>query len=288
MYYSVVAEKAGEHVAGLFAMHQQNTLHYHNLSHTKEVVLFTAKAAKHYQLSQYHSFIITIAAWFHDTGRLTGAAENHQVRGAAMAQSFLKQWDPDVQTIAQVKACILVTQSTQQPVNLLQEILCDAVTCDLGCSKYPRKNHLLQKETAACEKTIISKEDWRKKTINNMATHQYQTAYAHDKLNTIKQHNIKSMANKQSKRARHEIAAVVVPPFREERPGNSQKSVADIFKLVSCNNQRLSAQADRKAHIMIQVNAIIVSVLLTLIVRKVEEQAGLVVPTCMLRRQNRG
>jgi len=70
---------------------------------------------------------------------------------------------------------------------------------------------------------------------------------------------------------------------RKEQPG---RGIDTVFRITSNNNQRLSTQADSKAHIMIQVNAIIISVLISLLLRKIEDHANLAIPTIILLTVN--
>jgi hypothetical protein len=55
-----------------------------------------------------------------------------------------------------------------------------------------------------------------------------------------------------------------------------------MFRISSNNHQRLSDMADNKAHIMITTTSIIISVLLSVLVRKLEDNAYLILPTMML------
>src|SRR6185295_6487621 len=55
-----------------------------------------------------------------------------------------------------------------------------------------------------------------------------------------------------------------------------------VFKISSGANQRLSTQADNKAHIMIQVNSIIISVVISLLLRRLDEDKNLQIPCIML------
>lgn len=68
-------------------------------------------------------------------------------------------------------------------------------------------------------------------------------------------------------------------PKKKKRP---ERGIDTVFKITSNNNQRLSSQADSKAHIMIQVNSIIISVLISMLFRKIEEYRYLAVPAVML------
>lgn len=65
----------------------------------------------------------------------------------------------------------------------------------------------------------------------------------------------------------------------KERP---EKGIETMFRITSGNNQRLSDMADNKAHIMVQTNSIILSVVLSILLRKLEDNPQLIIPTLML------
>ena len=69
---------------------------------------------------------------------------------------------------------------------------------------------------------------------------------------------------------------------KEKGKKKTGRGVETVFKVTSSNNQRLSGQADSKAHIMITVNSIIVSVLITVLLRKIEDVPNLLIPTLIL------
>ena len=64
-----------------------------------------------------------------------------------------------------------------------------------------------------------------------------------------------------------------------ERP---ERGIETMFRISSTNSQRLSDMADNKAHIMITTTSIIISVLLSLLLRKLEDNPQLVIPTLIL------
>ena len=66
---------------------------------------------------------------------------------------------------------------------------------------------------------------------------------------------------------------------KSERP---DKGIETMFRITSANSQRLSVQADNKAHILITVNSIIISVLLGTIVRTLESHPAFTVPAVLL------
>lgn len=66
---------------------------------------------------------------------------------------------------------------------------------------------------------------------------------------------------------------------KSERP---EKGIETMFRVSSANHQRLSDMADNKASIMITVNSIILSAVLSLLLRRLEDQPYLAIPTFML------
>ncbi|SFE36157.1 Predicted metal-dependent phosphohydrolase, HD superfamily [Chitinophaga sp. CF118] len=62
---------------------------------------------------------------------------------------------------------------------------------------------------------------------------------------------------------------------KEPKPG---RGVETMFRTTSTNHIRLSSMADSKAHIMISVNSIIVSVILGVLFRRLEDYPNLIIP----------
>jgi hypothetical protein len=60
------------------------------------------------------------------------------------------------------------------------------------------------------------------------------------------------------------------------------KSLETVFRTCSTNNIRLSNMADNKAHILISINAIIISVLLAVLVKNIDRYDYLVSPVVLL------
>jgi predicted metal-dependent HD superfamily phosphohydrolase len=78
-------------------------------------------------------------------------------------------------------------------------------------------------------------------------------------------------------------AALKGKKVKKKDPG---RGIDTVFRITSNNNQRLSSQADSKAHILIQVNSIIISVLLSLLLRKIEDHTNLAIPAVILLTVN--
>ena len=68
----------------------------------------------------------------------------------------------------------------------------------------------------------------------------------------------------------------------KKQKGKTSRGVETVFRVTSGNNQKMSGQADSKAHIMITVNSIIISVLLSVLLRRAEDDPRLIIPILLL------
>ncbi len=78
----------------------------------------------------------------------------------------------------------------------------------------------------------------------------------------------------------------VIVKEKKKKKKDPGRGIDTVFRITSNNNQRLSSQADSKAHILIQVNSIIISVLLSLLLRKIEDHTNLEIPAIILLTVN--
>lgn len=271
---------------------QEAVLIYHNTKHTTEVVKHATQIANHYQLSDEDFFVVISAAWFHDTGYPAGKA-NHETQGAALAADFLKQQGISDAVIEKVKACILATKMPQNPHTLVEQILCDADLYHLGTDDFSEYSKLLRKEIETTEHIEIDKHHWREKNIELLSSHQYFTDYARLLLSDQQEKNLNKLKKKEESDTEEQAIAPVVSatvPLQPEAPAKDKKGKKDkpdkgietMFRITSGNNQRLSDMADRKAHILITVNSIILSAIISLVLKKLDENNFLAIPTFML------
>ena len=69
---------------------------------------------------------------------------------------------------------------------------------------------------------------------------------------------------------------------KKKKTDRPDKGIETMFRISSSNHQRLSDMADNKSHIMITVNSIIISVVASLLLRKLDTNNYLIIPAIML------
>ena len=273
-----------QHVSHLFESNKKPTLFYHTLEHTQETVKRAEEIAAHYKLSEKEMLAVYIAAWFHDTGRIFTGPENHEEKSVELMKSFMQINCPETELIQIIEGCILATKRSTIPATLLQQILSDADTYHLGTKEFKRTNKQVRKEISMDRE--MSKEEYDIKTLEFLESHKYYTSYCIELLNKGKEENIKKLRHKIAEHAVNDDDNTLFggekasdPKISKQTSSLISKGIQTMLRLASQNNLRLSEMADRKANILISVNAIIISVSISVLFRKFETDPFLVIPT---------
>ncbi len=281
-----------KHVLNQLKQAEQPARRYHKAEHTKLVAGYADLLARHYQLNETDYDIVMAATWFHDTGYLKGS-ENPEQESALFAESFLIKSSLDTTVVESIKGCILATSIPQSPVNLNEHIVCDAQLYYLGTDHFFKEIKLLRKEWMLLNKRRITKSEWAKFIAALMEQHAYHTDFCQSKLNVIKIQNRCDLIQEFNKdgmgfRTVDSKPPLLKPTTGEKQPKNGkandkpEKGIETMFRISSGNHQRLSDMADKKAHIMITVNSIILSAVISLVLRKLDTYGFLVIPTFIL------
>jgi len=279
MDHSDIYKKIESHVTGLFEKEKGKALYYHNLDHTKQVVARTKEIAAHYNVSEKEMLILYIAAWFHDTGYLYTQAPEHEEKSASIMRSYLSSMINDEEVISAAEDCIMATKPPQKPKNLLEQIICDADTYHLGTKFFKESNKLIRKERSLTKDVVMSKYEWIAATIKFMENHRFHTSYCKDILEPKKQENIQKLKARLETVEQPEEDAELTGPIIKPKNALMTKGIQTMLRLTSDNHLELSGMADGKANILISVNAIIISVILSVLVRRLEVDTHLTIPT---------
>jgi len=305
--YQILLEEVKHFVLLFFKSHDDKHFSYHNKAHTQDVVGAVTQIANHYQLNDEDFFIVSAAAWFHDTGYSGGVAD-HETRSAQIATDFLTGLNVDAAIIDKVKSCIMATRMPQNPTNLLENILCDADLFHLGTDDFLRKSKLMRKETELLTGVPMDKQQWRQKTIDLLEKQQYHTDYCRLLLGDKKDRNIAKLKERQQRAIEKqqqeeqkqlekqpqpqpvkllpEIPKEALKDEHGKKKEKPEKGVETMFRITASNHQRLSGMADSKAHIMISVNSIIISLVVSLLLRKIENHERQIFPAMLLLAVN--
>ena len=271
-FYNELLTKIAEHIHSLYSEHKE-AFCYHGIEHTQNVVQASLEMATHYNLTQEQNFIVLAGAYFHDIGYLSGGGKDHEARSAELAKAYLQENGVSEGVILQIEGCILATRLPQRPINLLESILCDADLFHLGSENFKEKSKLMLQEVCCTKGNDISKDTWRKMTILLLQEHEYHTDYAKIKLNDKKEENLQELLKEDKKDKKKDKVNV---------PKKPERGIETMFRITSGNNQRLSDMADNKSHILLTVNSIILSLVVTILLHRLDKNPHLMIPTIIL------
>lgn len=281
MDYQLIEKRIEEYVTGLFEQRQSPELVFHNLDHTKNVVKHTLEIAAHYNVSDREMLILIAAAWFHDTGYLFAEREKHEEIGCKTMEKFIRDYIDDETIIKDIHGCAMATKVPRNPKNLLQEIICDADTYHFGTKEFKETNKKMREELKIINGGIDPVR-FIKETIQLLKTHIYFTSYCKDLLEEGKKKNWKRLEKKLEKKTEETEVTEETGTLSDLQKNKSDlmgKGIQTMLRLTSSNHLRLSEMADRKANILISVNSIIISVILSVLIHRLGEESYLVVPT---------
>ncbi len=273
-----ILKAAEDYVKDFFEKQNTEAMHFHNIDHTENVVSAVDLIAEKCGLNQHEKTLIKLAAWFHDTGYFF-KREGHEDSSVRIAKQFLKSQqlpDKDIEVVVQ---CIESTKKEAIPQTRYQMVMKDADLYHLSTEAFLEQSLSLRKEWKAAYDEKMNKEKYLFNTLEFMASHRYYTRYGQEVLTPRKQQNIEKVkteiSNLISKKADKRISKL---EDELSKTGGTDRGIETMFRATARNQINLSAIADNKSNILISVNAIILSVMITYVVREAGSLTNVLYP----------
>ncbi len=282
---SEIIINAEELVYGLFKAANTEKLFYHNFKHTFDVAEACEEIGLGMNISASDMEIVLLAAWFHDVGYLT-SFEEHELLGVEQAVAFLTEKNYDTDKIALIKGCIMATKMGTDPTNLLEEIICDADMKGLSSQFYNERSQLLKEECLHYKNDCGNESEWLEMEINFLTKHKYYTKFAALNYNDKKLGNIllrkvdlkKQSSKSVDKKSKSKLKEKELQ-LKIEKSEIPEKGIETMFRTSLKNHMELSAIADNKANIMLSINALILSIIISALFSKFDKHPELIIPS---------
>ena len=248
-----LVEKAATFVACLFKDKLSNKYVYHNFNHTRETADAAANAAAYYQLNEKESCRLLLAAWFHDTG-YTGTYNGHEELSQQIARDFLQDQQLEEADIKEVERLIASTKSDHEPKDLLEEIMHDADRLSIGKKRFFRKAELLRIEWEMFLDQHYSDKEWAKEQLQFIIANNFYTEYFRREFGSRREKNIEKQRSQLEKSKK-----------KRKKSRSPKRGTETMYRATYRNHINLSSIADNKANMMISINTIIMSVIITVV-----------------------
>ncbi|MGJ8665798.1 MAG: Pycsar system effector family protein [Patiriisocius sp.] len=269
-------------ILNLFKEKLPKTFVYHNYTHSKRVYKSINQIVEDSQINVKDATILKLAALLHDTG-YTETRENHEKVGVKIATRFLKSQNVEQDIIDGVTKCILATKFDVDPKDEMEEMIKDADSSHFGKDYFDEASEFLRQEYIAQDIKEYTPVEWREENIKVLVKkHQFYSEYAMKNWQPQKEKNLASLIKSKKKlkktRKKEEMKAKLKAKYKDASP---ERGIQSFYRVALRNHIKLSDIADTKANILLSVNAIIISLVLSNLLSKLDSNDFLVIPTAI-------
>ncbi len=148
---------------------------YHSIEHTEDVMHSAARISYAHGLHATEHHLVLLAAAYHDAGFLISDVEHEEIGCRMLTEDAHGILEPD--DVQKVCGMIKATRVPQQPMNLLEQIVCDADLDYLGRIDFATISKLLFDEFRV-RGVVEDEEAWMKLQISFFESHKYWTDYS--------------------------------------------------------------------------------------------------------------
>lgn len=259
MKNNTVVKDAEEYVFNLFKEKLPNDYVYHNFNHTIETVKACKKLSKSYNLTNRDYEVLMLAAWFHDTGYIS-VYENHEAESVKFMKEYLTGNYPE-EEIREIEALILSTRYQSVPDGSMQEILHDADYINLGRKNFNRRADLLRIEWERILNKTYNEEEWAQIQLQFLINTSFKTEEAILNYNEQREQNI---LKQRSKIEELKLERAKAEEKKNAKPVKDGRGIETLYRSLYNYHINLTSIADNKANMMISINTIIISIVITL------------------------
>ena len=288
-----IVRLAREHVFALFrAAAERIPLEFHQFRRTREVVDACKEIAKGCKLGDEARQVVLVCAWFYDACYATGS--NDHARSLELCLEFMKGQQASGPTPEQITDCFHniaadhdataapggVEAGDERP----SDVLHDARLAVLAARDYVEQAELLRLELERTAGTPCSDGEWTQRCIEFFGAHDFRTrfaqlAYGHGRAANLVR--LQKQLRKQQRQLEDERA--------DEQSSSARgvaKSAENMFYHFTRLHLSLFNVADHRTSTMVHVNAIMMSIAVALLARRIATERDLLLPTCVLLAVN--
>ncbi len=256
---------------------------FHNPDHTMQVVENIREIAEGSDVKDSDLEALTIAAWFHDTGYID-TYEGHEEISVKYAAEFLKKQKYPEEKINRISSLIRATKYDRKPADKLEEIMRDADILHIGRKGASKKTRALREEWEIILDKKYSDPDWEKLTRDFYASVKFYTEYANREYSGRKLRNLSKIETgiEESETKPLSISKNKKAGKDKSESQSSQRGIETVFRTTSRNHINLSAIADSKANTLISISALIISIVISFLIGKIDVSAQVNIPASIL------
>jgi len=266
---------------------------FHDIEHSHRVISGVKRICAGEGVSDADAELVLIAGWFNNIGfRHLEKWEKFDDPFAFFkhcskcsikeAETFLSSIDYPQERIDKVVALLEDAGPTSTPSTHLGKILADAITIEWASKKAKKRHELRYQEFLLLDIISSGKGGFYDSVLGYLQEHEYYTDFGKRELTPKKQELIQKIEKEKKDLNRQEqhvlskelgITEEEVKKLKKSLKkvsGRDDRGIQTMFRTTSRNHYTLNQMVDRKANILISVNAIIVSLIIGRIIGNFE------------------
>ncbi|MFZ0455336.1 MAG: Pycsar system effector family protein [Ignavibacteriaceae bacterium] len=279
--------KASEFVRNLLHTNLPEGCVYHDIEHTLNVVESAKLIGEHCDLSDEEMEVLLLASWFHDTG-IVKQYTGHEEKSIGIFKDFIDKDHLPEEKIEKVIRLIRATKIPHNPQTLLEKIICDADLSHIGKKGFQRRAKLLRQEWENMLGKKYSDIEWINSNIDFLTKNKFNTGYANEIFDEHRKLNIEKL----KKKSGIELTGIgnVSSSDKQNFTGKqnitkskqAERGIETMFRNTIRTHVEFSGLADNKANIMISINTLILTAIVAVMIRKLDTNPHLIIPTAIL------
>ncbi|KUG08123.1 Pycsar system effector family protein [Solirubrum puertoriconensis] len=253
-----IVKQAKAYVEQLFEQQLPPQLVYHTFKHTNIVAKEAAALGEAAGLAPQDQEALVLAAWFHDTGYID-RYDGHEYRSMELAEQWLQGKGYPAERIALVKDIIRATHRDEPRKTELHKLMVDADMSNLGRDNCLPDAELLRTEWEATQGRVFGNKEWAEYQLDFLLQHKFLSEAGKARYKEQLKDNIKEQHKQLKKIGKKEKKQ----QEKAEGFAEGKRGVETMFRATYSNHIQLSGMADQKANMMISLNAVLLSVIIT-------------------------
>jgi len=266
---------------------------FHDIDHTHKVISGIKEIAKGEGISDEEKELCLIAGWlsyigFKDLenfGKISDPIDFFVACSKCtklISEEFLQSIDYPEDKIKQILFILDDASVDHKPESKLGKILADAMTIEWALKKGKKRLELRYQELLLTDAISVGKSGFYEVLLDYLQSHEYYTDYGKEHLGPKRDNLILRIEKDKKDIGKNEQLALKkeldisdeelkkLKKSLNSVKGRDERGIQTMFRTTSRNHYTLNQMVDRKANIMISVNAIILSLILSRIIGTID------------------
>lgn len=270
---NLIIAESEKYIHALLTGNAADKLIFHTYDRAMLVKANAEKIGEHENLSKEEMDILRICASFHETGYVN-SSKNHIEESINIASIFLSEQKVDQPAIVHISDIIRATKMPYSPKDKIAEVLCDASMMYIAGDDALEQIDLLYDENAIQKPDFKKRQVFEKGCIESFTGHSYFTEFGKSFLQPRKEAALKRIDARLRRRK-------LIEGKKEANDKNLLyygRGVETMFRITARNQINLNSIADNKSNILISVNAIIISIIITMLAGRIGNMSKDIIP----------